>query len=525
MKLNPTTLLLLLFALGEGGTAVFAASALPVDGGASVERVSVGTASVQANDVSVDGSRQSAVSRDARFVVFRSAASNLDPSDPGNAWDVFLRDTRLDTTVLVSVGMGGAASNGSAWECDVSDDGRYVAFSSSASNLVPGDTNGHADVFLRDVLLGTTILVSRGPTGLSGSGGASRRPAISADGARIVFDSDASDLDPNDANGFRDAFLFDRLSGTLRAVSTGPSGGTGKGASMEADISPDGGWVAFSSGSTAFGLPDPHNLADIYVRELATGTYLRIFGPNGTFDQASIEPRLSANARHVVFLTSAINVLPGGNAFYANVVAYDRLTGALDIISRSTTGALGDGSCFDPTISHDGAFVAFSSLAANLVPSDTNGTYDVFVRNRVEGWTERVSVTHAGDQLAVASRFPALSGLGRHAGFRSPLPNIVPGDTNNAADLFLRDRGHDPGFAGSAFCGAAVNSTGQAARTTVAGNVRLAAQDLTLATDRLPPHRFGFYFMSRDAAFIPGFGGSQESCASAAPSSASISSS
>lgn len=128
--------------------AVLALAPLAAAGGGSTTRVSLGTGSLQANNPSVNGDRQWAVSADGRFVVFRSAATNLDPLDPDSDWDVYLRDTLLDTTALVSVGMGGAPSDGTAWECDVSDDGRYVAFSSSASNLAPNDTNGVADVFL-----------------------------------------------------------------------------------------------------------------------------------------------------------------------------------------------------------------------------------------------------------------------------------------------------------------------------------------------------------------------------------------
>lgn len=476
--------------------------------GPTNERVSLGSGSLQTNNPTVDGPRQWAVSADGRFVVFRSAATNLDPSDPDGDWDVYLRDTWQDTTLLVSASLNGAPSNGTAWECDVSDDGRYVVFASSASNLVAGDGNGTSDVFLRDVALGTTVLVSRTPGGAAGSGD-SRRPSISADGGRVVFDSAAPDLDPVDGNGFRDVFLYERGDGSLRALSVTAGGATGSGQSAWADLSPDGGWVAFESGSTDLGPADPNNLADVYVHGVDAGTFQRISGPSGSFDQASRQPRISEDGRFVAFVTAATNLLPGNQPFAARVVRFERATGSLVVASRSTSGALGDGSSTHPAISNDGAFVAFTSRAANLVPADGNSADDVFVRQVEEGWTERVSLAADGSELPVASRFPALSGPGRLTGFHSVMPTVVPGDTNNSADLFLRDRGHDPGFAGSTYCDSAVNSSGAVAHTVIRGNPRLSAQDLTLATGGLPPGQFGFYFTSMDTDLVPGFGASQ----------------
>ena len=488
--------------------AAFVLIPLAVAGGETT-RVSLGTGSLQANNPSVNGDRQWAVSADGRFVAFRTTATNLDPQDTDSDWDVYLRDTVLDSTVLVSVGMGGAASDGTAWECDVSDDGRYVVFSSSATNLAPNDTNGVPDVFLRDVVGGTTTLVSRGLGGASGAGGGSRRPAISSDGARVVFDSQATDLYPADSNGFSDVFLYDRPTGNLRAASTAPGGATGNGVSISADISPDGDWIAFESGCTNLGPADPNNLRDVYVRSLVTGAYLRIVGPSGTFNQASRGPRLSSGGRRVVFTTAATNVLFGGNPFVQNVVLFDRLAGTVEVVSRSSAGVLANQLSGSPCISDDGAFVAFTSRATNLVPGDMNAADDVFVRNVSQGWTERVSLTADGAELPLASRFPALSGSGRHSGFMSGLGTIVAGDTNGTSDVFLRDRGYDAPFAGASFCDSTSNSSGAMARTTITGNPRLSAQDLTLATDQLPLNQFGFYFTSRYAAFVPGFGGSQ----------------
>jgi len=177
-------------------------ASLPAWGQGTTERVSLGPNSVQGND----SSWGAALSADGRFVAF-SAASNLVPGD-----DVFVRDRRTGTIERVSVSTGGGQSNGNSYFPALSADGRFVAFDSEASNLVPGDTNGISDVFLRDRLMGTTERVSVGPNGVQGNE-ESDEPALSADGRFVAFGSWASNLVPGDTKDWHDVFVHDRQAG------------------------------------------------------------------------------------------------------------------------------------------------------------------------------------------------------------------------------------------------------------------------------------------------------------------------
>ncbi|MEL6714460.1 MAG: hypothetical protein AAFP86_11840, partial [Planctomycetota bacterium] len=210
-------------------------------------RVSVTGAGVQSAGPTQPELRGVALSEDGRFVAFTSRAADLVPGDGNGLEDVFLRDTVLGTTVRASGAPGGADGNGFCRSCDVSDDGRFVVFSSAASNLAPGDGNGSRDVFLRDVALGTTTLVSRGAGGGSGNG-ISRRPSLSGDGAVVVFQSAASDLVPGDTNAIDDVFAYDVAGGTLRALSRGPGGAFGNGESSMPHVSRDGARTDESAG-------------------------------------------------------------------------------------------------------------------------------------------------------------------------------------------------------------------------------------------------------------------------------------
>jgi len=505
---GPLTVLLLALVSGPPTAAAGPLAAAPQELG-STERVSVATGGVEVAGLNTGNYRFTAVSSDGRFVVFSSRAPDLVPGDTNGAEDVFLRDRTLDTTVRVSVGAGGVQANGSSDECDVSDDGRFVVFTSVASNLVQSDGNGQSDVFLRDVAMGTTTLVSRTPSGASGAGGNSQLPSISSDGARIAFESSAVGLDPIDTNQTQDVFVHERATGTVRLVSRAPGGAAGDDSSASAHISPEGDWIAFASAARNLGPVDPTGTVDIYVHEVATGNNLRITGPAGSLNSLNNSPRVSRDGRHVAFLSQATNLLPGGNASGSHIAVWERSTGSIDIVSRDASGAASGATCGDPDISYDGVWVAFRSFGSDLVAGDTNGREDVFVRNVPQGWTERASLSSLGAELDAASRAPAISGDGRYTLFSTTSVLVVPSDNNSGVDVFVRDRGFATGFAGAEYCTSTPNSSGSAARTAATGDPTLSAASLTLASVGLPPGTLGFYFMSRTAGFVPGFGGSQ----------------
>jgi Tol biopolymer transport system component len=474
--------------------------------------------------------------------------------------NVFLRDRTNHTTTLVSVNLAGSGGgNGDSVPTGISSDGRYALFESTASDLVPGDANNAADIFVRDLTAGTTLLVSVNTNGVPGTRG-SRGSVMTPDGRFVAFVSEASDLVARDTNGIADVFLRDLQSGTTALVSAGATASTspGGGASEYPDITPDGRYVAFHS--TASGLvPGTVNSGDIYVRDVVSGTttwastaalasvqqvtsasavaaYSHVLSSNGQFVayQASAYPLRGASAPAVVLrynmqsgLTDVVstNAVAGGGvpeqvrtldmtpdgryvAYLAGsnsavcVLVWDAVMGTATLASGdpnsnvpansmcespslspdgrfvlflcgsnlATNSAAGDSHIYlrdlqaaatmlvdvdangagpgltlasVPQISADGRFVAFEYPDAGLVLNDRNRDYDLFVRDLVAGTTELISARDAAlpsvtpngsSQLSAYS----LSTDGSSAAFASDADNLVPGDTNGLRDVFVR---------------------------------------------------------------------------------------
>ncbi len=412
----------------------------------TTSRVSVSSTGAQANA----GSESPAVSADGRFVAFASYASNLVPGDTDGLVDVFVRDQWTGATARVSVSSTGAQPDGvSSLDTAMSPGGRFVAFVSQASNLVPGDTNGLADVFVRDRWTSTTSRVSVSSTGAQGIGGDSSHPAFSAGGRFVAFSSDASNLVPGDTNGIPDVFLRDRRTGTTRRVSVSSAGVQADGlGSFAPSLSGNGRFVAFSSDASNLVPGDTNGISDVFVRDRWSGTTTRVsVGPGGgqANGEASLDPVLSADGRFVAFVSDASNLVPGDTNGSLDVFVRDRRSGTTRRVSVSSTGAQANGfGSFAPGLSADGRFVAFVSDASNLVPGDTNGISDAFVRDRWTGTTRRVSVSSTGAQTNGFGSFgsnsvaPAISADGRSVAFASDAANLVGGDTNESLDVFVR---------------------------------------------------------------------------------------
>jgi len=419
--------------------------------------------------VATDGSQRRgdspSISADGRYVAFSSFESQLVAGDTNGHDDVFVRDRLVGMTTLVSVASDGSQANSYSaifGAPSISADGRYVAFTSDASNLVPGDTNNAIDVFVRDRVAGTTRRVSVANDG-SQPDGDSTFPSISADGRYVAFESRqvifvrdqvagttelvdlASDGQPG--NGYRpsisadgryvafasfrnlvdrwDVFLRDRVAGTTTLVS-----GASNEFSFVPSISADGRYVAFaSSANTAL----PEEGYDVFVRDLAGGSTrhasVRSDGVEGVKGGDSGGGSVSPDGRYVAFWSFASNLVPGDTNGLSDVFVRDRATGTTTLISVGDGGLQGNGSSFDPSISADGRYVAFASDSDNLTPDDTDGTYDVFVRDRVAGTTTLVASDASRESVS-----PSISGEGRYVAF-------VSGDRNgNFLDVFVRDR-------------------------------------------------------------------------------------
>ena len=415
-----------------------AATATPAGvGSGAVTRAPVGPGGQRANGRSDDP----AISADGRFVAFASGGSNLVAGDTNHRFDVFVRDRKVQVTRRVSVGPGGQQANGRSDDPAISADGRFVAFVSPASNLVAGDTNNAEDVFVRDRAAQLTRRVSVGPAGQQANG-RSFEPAISADGRFVVFASGASNLVAGDTNNAEDVFVRDRRAQLTRRVSVGPGGQQANSISVVPVISADGRFVAFQSFASNLVAGDTNTANDVFVRDRVAQVTRRVsVGPGGQqTNRDSSFAAISAHGRFVAFVSPASNLVAGDTNNVEDVFVRDRRAQLTRRVSVGPAGQQANGISFYPVISAHGRFVAFNSEAPNLVAGDTNGTDDVFVRDRRAQVTRRVSVGPAGQQANSSSIGQAISAHGRFVAFVSSASNLVPGDTNNATDVFVRDR-------------------------------------------------------------------------------------
>ncbi len=385
------------------------------------------------------------VSADGRYVAFMSDAPDLVPGDANGTSDIFVRDVSAGTTTLVSVNSAGTATgNGFSYGPSISADGRYVAFTSYASDLVPGDTNGFGDVFVRDLLTGTTRLVSANRAGTASANGFSGNAVISADGSHVAFESSATDLTANITFGRGDVFERDLATGTTTLVSVTPTGTGGNGLSDSPVLSADGGTVAFTSYASNLAANDYNGTSDIFVRRLDSGTTTLVTvnsAGTATGNSSSFDPALSANGKVIAYMSLASDLVGNDTNNTYDVFVYDLKAGTTTLVSVNQAGtASGNGMSEVPSISANGRYVAFDSSASDLAPNDTNGTNDIFVRDLKTGTTTLVSVNRAGTASGNDFSFNAvISADGHTVAFTSFASDLVGTDTNNTANVFVRN--------------------------------------------------------------------------------------
>ena len=345
----------------------------------ALERVSLNTAG-QATD---GASFSAVISGDGRYIAFTSLATNLTLGDSNGFPDIFRRDMGTGATLLVSAAPDGLPANSVSFGPAISTDGRMVAFLSAATNLVSNDQNLSIDVFVRDMVTGRTTLVSTAADGSQATLGAISRPALSADGRHVAFDTAAANLTANDGNNRDDVFVKDTLTGAIRRASEGANGesmgGTLEGFLRPA-ISADGRYVVFSTAAANLVAGDTNGVADVFRKDLQTGAILRV-STDAAGTQGNAESRdadISADGRYVTFTSLASNFVPGDRALSADIFRRDMQTGALLLLSRTPDGETGFGQSTSATISANGMAVAFASTAPDLVTPDNNAWQDVF---------------------------------------------------------------------------------------------------------------------------------------------------
>lgn len=415
----------------------------------NVERVSLTAIGGEANGHSGLGtaplSGRIHMTPDGRYVTFESRATNIVPNDINNKVDIFVRDRLGPDTIRVSMSNSQTEGDGDSTFPTVSSDGRFFAFESNAKNFVLGDTNNSYDVFVRDELLDTTQRVSLSSLGTQATG-ASRNPWISADGQHVAFASTAANLVPYDSNSNQDIFVRDRGTGKTTMVSRTTFGGQPRGGNSSYPvISGIGRYVAFESlaNNLATEPNDSNNASDIFVRDVLAMPERISTGSGGEqgADQAN-RPSITADGRYVAFHTRSA-LVPEDTNGVGDVYLKDRFTDRIERVSVADDESQANGNSIFAAVSQDARYVAFGSTATNLVfaPLDTNGAGDIYLRDRVLGTTELVSISNGGGSATGGdSRFAAISDDGRYVAFQSLANDLVPNDTNGNWDIFLRDR-------------------------------------------------------------------------------------
>lgn len=381
-----------------------------------------------------------------RYVAFASEATNWVSDDPGGQMqDVFWMDRLSGEVRLISRGMSGEAGNGSSLRPHITPDGRYVAFSSEASNLVPDDSNAVYDAFLYDATAKALTLVSRAANG-SAANGPSYSAGISDDGNHIAITSDASNLVAGDTNRTKDAFVFSRTTGSTTRVSLGPNGEESRKWSGIASLSGNGRYAIFWSDDKNFAPGDTNDFHDLFRRDLLLGTTTLVsWNASGVISDegSSAEGDVSADGRYVAFASSATNLAPGeATSHLDDVFVKDMLTGDIRCVSRTPAGLEPDAQSVSPQISGDGRYTVFQSLATNLdtVGGPTQSVWCVYIHDASSGVIRRIDRTNFGVPGNKSSWVPSISPDGRWVGFESDANNLVPGLAGQGLQYFIVDR-------------------------------------------------------------------------------------
>lgn len=394
-------------------------------------RVSTATAGTEANAASVNAR----FSDDGRFIIFESLATNLAPGDVNGRYDLHARDTVTGEVVRLTDNWRGEIAAGTSQSGRIALDGRLV-FDSDAPNLIPaGDTNARRDVFVKDLATGESILVSRSAAGIIGNND-SLNGRLSPDGTRVLFESQATNLVGADTNGSGDLFLKTLATGAISRISAAADGAQANGQSANASFSADGTRVLFESNASNLIAGDTNAAYDIFVKDLGTGAVTRLsVAPDGTAANGhSFRASFTPDGSGVLFESLASNLVPGDTNGARDIFLKDLTTGAVTRVSEGLSGFQLNGTSQNATIA--GSRVVFESSASNAVAGDGNFRRDVFMKDLESGALIRLSSGTAGegngDSLNVR-----LSPDGTRFVFESGSSNLVDGDGNGQRDIFL----------------------------------------------------------------------------------------
>ena len=344
---------------------------------------------------------------------------------------------------LVSVSNTGEQGNDSSFESDVSADGRWVVWTSLATNLTPGDTNGQRDIFLRNMETGEVTRINTGPAGQQADG-FSGFPDISSDGRYVAYYCTSDAILDDDVNGERDIFLFDRETGANELVSISSTGAQANDLCNTPKLTSDGRYVAFESDASNLVPGDTNGAEDVFVRDRQLGETYRVSvsssGAEGNDDSDAAS--ISDDGRFVTFASDATNLVAGGSTNQTNIYLHDRLTGETTLVSGGLGGQGGNSYSWNPRISGDGKWITYEGNASDLVAGDVNEFRDIFLYDVQSEETSMVSVNDAGEQTDDDSEEPAISDDGRYIAYASQADNLVGGATTAGFNYntFVHDR-------------------------------------------------------------------------------------
>lgn len=442
-----------------------------------LELVSIATNDTQANQESLG----SVISDDGRYIAFTSYADNLVANDTNNNADIFIRDRVSRTTEIVLVGLNDSQANGGIYALDMSDDGRYIAFNSDATNLVlntptdncnnNGSLNFCGGTFVHDRTTGETIIVSVSNQG-NFANSWTEGVAISGNGRYVMFHTDADNLVPNDtiicvdldSRNCPDVFVHDILTSETKMISVASNGTHANHLSMIGSLSDDGRYATFLSNATNLDPIITTNNYNIYVHDQQTGTTTLVsvgYDGSASNDWSHYSPQISGDGRYVAFSSYASNLVsddtnscPNSDGIFG--------TSCMDIFIRdlqtnTTTRVVhiffgqSNVDAYVSSISDDGNIIAFSAMDGNFVVGDTNGVGDIFIYYQDFPNIDMVSLHYDGRKSSKGGWADKISGDGQWISFVSD-DNLVPDDTNtvcynastnsyiaNCADIYVRD--------------------------------------------------------------------------------------
>jgi len=385
-----------------------------------------------------DDARASSISADGTKIAFSSSATDLISGLTTVGTNIFLYDISDGSTTLLTAGSSGNGGNGSSQDPSISEDGTKIAFYSYASDLVGAPANGLANVFLYDTSDGSTTLVTTGSSGF-GSNGAASHPSISADGTKIAFMATSTDLTIPPTNGTRNIFLYDASDSSTTLITTGAFGDGGNWWSEDPSISADGTKIAFASNATDLTIPPANGSNNIFLYNVSdSSTTLMTTGSSGIGDNGdSLRPSISADGTRVAFHSNATDLtnIPS-NGLY-NIFLHDASDSSTILVTAGPSDNGGNYTSLNPSISGNGERVIFQSTATDLIDTPTTSQSNVFLYDASDSSTTLVTAGPLGNGGNGWSSFPTISFDGMEIAFLSNASDLTVVPTNGSRNVFF----------------------------------------------------------------------------------------